>query len=150
MKYIAIDYGRKKMGIALSDGLGSMAFAKYVLQYSCISRGIQDLVILCMEHRVNGVVVGLPLYKDGSISPLAREVYSFVSKLYREFHAHYFVINEYLSSFIAKSIAPHGSKHSYVDAYSARVILEDFLALSQEQRMTYRFLGDTYDENNKK
>lgn len=142
MKFIAIDYGKKKMGIALSDGLGSMAFAKNVLPYSCLSRVLDDIVTICTHNKVEGVVVGIPLYKDGSMSPLAHEVYSFVSKLYTKFTAQYFIINEYLSSFMAKTIAPSTMKQPYVDAYSAKVILDDFLALSQEQRMTCRFSGD--------
>ncbi len=142
MKFLALDYGRKKIGVALSDGLGSMAFAKYVLQYSSVSRVIDDIVKICEDNRIEGIVVGLPLYRDGSISPLAREVYSFITKLYTRFTADYFTINEYLSSFAAKDIAPSSMKEPYLDAYSAKIILEDFLSLSEEQRLACQFSGE--------
>lgn len=142
MKFIAIDYGTKKIGIALSDGLGSMAFAKDVLEYSCMNSVIVTIVNFCAENNVAGVVVGLPLYKDGKMSPLGKEACNFTSRLQKQYRASYFMINEYLTSFEAKSLADQKVKKAYIDAYSAKVILDDFLSLPEEKRILHKFIDE--------
>lgn len=142
MKFLAIDYGRKKMGIAYSDGLGSMAFPKYVLPYSSIEHVMQKIISLCIENQMNGIVVGIPLYKDGNMSPLAKEICFFISCLQEQFDAEYFVINEYLTSFEARTMAYYENKSHLIDAYSAKIILDSFLALTQEQRILHRFIRE--------
>ena len=85
MRVLGIDYGRRRMGLAVSDEEGILAspFPTYVRGRS-EKRDITALTSLIDKHRVTAVVVGLPFNMDGSRGEMAREAEEFADRIRQE------------------------------------------------------------------
>jgi putative holliday junction resolvase len=80
VKILALDYGRARTGVAVSDPTGTIARPLCVVE-DAADTGLQQLVALVGEHEVDCVVVGLPLTLRGERGEQARETESFVEAL---------------------------------------------------------------------
>jgi len=79
MKYIGIDYGTKKTGIAISDPLGTLAFPREVLVTDkSLLKTIADLII---AEEIGGVVVGESLNLQGGLNKVAAKAGEFANRL---------------------------------------------------------------------
>jgi putative Holliday junction resolvase len=131
-RYLGLDLGGRRIGVAVSDPGGLIAQPLQTL----IVRGIEDAVRqVCRaiaEHEVVGIVLGLPLNLSGDQSEQSKEVEKFAKHLRRVCPAPVYFEDERLSSRQAESIL-----HSYgkkikghkekIDRISAAIILQSFL-----------------------
>jgi putative Holliday junction resolvase len=62
---LALDFGDRRIGIALSDPLGVSARPLLTLQRTSWKRDLERIRALAVEHEVRRIVVGLPLDMDG-------------------------------------------------------------------------------------
>ena len=77
MKVLALDYGRARTGVAVSDPTGTIARPLEVVGGGDIAR----IVRLIEEHAVDRVVVGMPLTLRGEHGEQARETEEFMKTL---------------------------------------------------------------------
>jgi putative Holliday junction resolvase len=79
MKYLGIDYGTKRIGIAISNNEGTLAFPKETLENSVdIIQDIQDII----EYEdIEGIVVGKSLDAWGFTNQVQRDIKNFIKKL---------------------------------------------------------------------
>src|SRR5207302_6305277 len=82
-RWLGIDYGDKRIGIAISDELQSFAHPYRTLPSD--SQLFQELRKIVEREKVGGIVVGLPKNMDGTLGPSAAKVQSFASRLAAEF-----------------------------------------------------------------
>jgi putative Holliday junction resolvase len=130
MRFLAIDYGTKRTGLAVCDAQETMAFPLTVIQ------GQKNLVerigqIVASEH-IDAVVLGLPLNMDGSQGPQAQQVLAFAERLKQRIGVEIHMQDERLSSFEAgdKLQATGLSKakqRQRLDAVAAAGILQAFI-----------------------
>jgi putative holliday junction resolvase len=80
VKVLALDYGRARTGVAVSDPTGTIARPLCVVE-AAGSDGLAQLAALINEHEVERVVVGLPLTLRGERGEQALETQSFVEAL---------------------------------------------------------------------
>lgn len=78
---MAIDYGRRRIGLAVSDPLCATAQGLGTLEVSSRKEALEKLCELVRELGVGEVLIGLPLRTDGSEGPEAEEVRSFGREL---------------------------------------------------------------------
>src|SRR5882672_5089327 len=80
---LAIDYGQKRLGLALSDehGVTSRPFATWTRTNR--RRDLTRLRELVRKERIRCIVVGLPLHLDGSPSEMSKEVKGFAARVER-------------------------------------------------------------------
>jgi putative Holliday junction resolvase len=78
MKYIGIDYGTKRVGIATSDDSGSMAFPKIVVPTGQARLLIEMLV---EKEKIGGIVVGESRDRVGGENILMRDARAFIDQL---------------------------------------------------------------------
>jgi putative holliday junction resolvase len=81
VKILALDYGRARTGVAVSDPTGTIARPLCVVAAAADDTGLQKLAALIDEHDVERVVVGLPLTLRGERGEQARETEAFVEAL---------------------------------------------------------------------
>lgn len=81
MKVLALDYGRARTGVAVSDPTGTVARPVGVVERAGTEKGLAELVDLIRKHEVERVVVGLPLTLRGERGEQARETESFMKTL---------------------------------------------------------------------
>lgn len=138
VRYLGIDLGDKRTGLALGDGESGIASPLKGLEIPVTAdRGralIEAIARVADEHRPGAVVVGLPLnMEDGSESPAARRVRDFSARLADRVGLPVLCHDERLSSreadwSMAGSGLTRGQKKARRDALAAAVILRDFLA----------------------
>jgi putative Holliday junction resolvase len=80
-RILAIDYGRVRHGLAVSDGLGMASHPLPALQRKDPAQDLRRLAQLAEERDVRRIVLGLPLNMDGSEGLMAAEVRRFGEKL---------------------------------------------------------------------
>ncbi|MCL4222349.1 MAG: Holliday junction resolvase RuvX [Phycisphaerales bacterium] len=142
MRYLAIDLGDKRTGVALGDAITGIASPVETLEIPIDRRTGDDLLAALLKVIVRElgppgsggeIVVGLPLNMDGSEGPRAKIVQSFAQRLAaasaRAVHLH----DERLSSIdadkrMARTGLTHGQKKKRRDALAAAAILRSFLA----------------------
>lgn len=76
-RILAIDYGRRRHGLAVSDALGMASHPLPALQRRTPEADLAALRGLAAERDVRRLVVGLPLNMDGSEGPMAAEARAF-------------------------------------------------------------------------
>ncbi len=142
LKYLCIDYGLVRSGLAISDGLGRMAFPRCTVQCPPQSKRADffvKLLAVIEEENPAALVIGLPLHLDGKESETTRQVRNFVARLQRRSTLPVYLMPEALSSEEAKldllESNLHTKKHKNVlDQQAAVRILQSFLALTTEQK----------------
>lgn len=87
MKYLGIDYGTKRIGIALSDESGSLAFPKAVISTGASRSGLAkargEIADLVLREDVGCIVIGHSLDGDGARNPIMRDIDAFAEELRR-------------------------------------------------------------------
>jgi len=130
MRYLAIDYGMKRTGLALCDAGETIASPLAVVQ------GHKDLIQrirrIVTSEGVEAVVLGLPLNMDGTEGPQAKLVQSFGRELGRQLGIPVHFQDERLSSFEAEQRLlemdlSRAKKKERLDALAAADILQTFL-----------------------
>jgi len=81
MRIMGIDYGTKRIGIALSDELQMMAHASDSIDRGAVGNVMEALKGLVRDNGVGEIVVGLPVSMNGTYSDMTREVMIFVDEL---------------------------------------------------------------------
>lgn len=139
MKYLALDYGLKRVGVAVSDPEGRMAFPRCTLARDTRDGFFSELLALLERERPDAVVLGLPLHVDGTECLTTRQVRNFAASLKRRMALPLYWIDEALTSRQAESdlreagLSARAIKQ-VVDQQAAVRILETFLAQPENRR----------------
>ena len=130
MRYLAIDYGMKRTGLAVCDTGETIASPLAVVQ------GRKDLIQriqrVVASEGVEAIVLGLPLNMDGTEGPQAKLVQAFGKELGRQLGIPVHFQDERLSSFEAEQRLQEmdlsrAKKKERLDALAAADILQNFL-----------------------
>jgi putative transcription antitermination factor YqgF len=81
VKVLALDYGRARTGVAVSDPTGTIARPLEVVERASSEQGLARLAELIREHEAERVVVGMPLTLGGERGEQARETETFIELL---------------------------------------------------------------------
>ncbi|MBQ9452025.1 MAG: Holliday junction resolvase RuvX [Desulfovibrio sp.] len=142
MKFVAIDYGLVRTGLAVSDPEERLALPLDTLQLKNFSNRKAFLDALAQRIHVTGaqaVVMGLPLLPDGTESLTTRQVRNVTERLKRRVPLPFFYMPEELSSEEAwadlrEAGLARGKRRAVLDQQAAVRILSSFLALAPQQR----------------
>jgi putative Holliday junction resolvase len=132
MRWLCIDHGTKKIGLAFSDELEILASPFEVWPQEG-ERTLERLARLCREEGVQALAVGLPRHKDGAESATAPAARAFGEALATCTGLPLRLVNEHLSSAEAerllreRGVKPEKRK-LLLDAAAAAVILGELLA----------------------
>jgi len=128
MRIIGIDYGTKRVGIAVSDDTASVAFPKAVLRNSHTLLG--EIKSTIKSNKVMEIVVGQSLNKDGGENLLMKDIKRFVDLLEKETGLPVRLEPEFFTSQEARR--GNVPKH-LIDAAAAALILQRFLDKEKER-----------------
>lgn len=132
MRIIGIDYGEKRIGIAISDPLGITAQGLPTVERTNIQEDMQKILNIIREKEVGEIVVGLPKHMNNSLGEKAQEVLAFVDLLKKHSNLPVSVIDERLSTVRAQRAMLEGNlsrkkRKDRVDMIAAQLILQDYL-----------------------
>jgi len=130
---MAVDYGTKRVGIALTDSLKITAQPYKTLAAKRNDQLIAAITHIVREEDVEKIIVGLPLHMDGSVSPSADKARIFAEKLSRACSIPVFMWDERLTTVEAERIlreklALSSRKIKHIrDKLAAALLLESYL-----------------------
>jgi len=133
MRILGIDYGRRRIGLAVSDEAGFLARPlDPFLRTHSLKKDLESLAHLARELEAGSVVVGLPLNMDGSKGEMALEVEEFVVQLQAVSKIDVSVSDERLTSVEAERVLLEGDvkrkdRKRLRDGLAATLILQGYL-----------------------
>ena len=136
MRYLAIDYGAKRTGLAICDAGETIASPLGVIKGW---RGLLEKVgEIVKAQNVEAVVLGLPLNMDGSEGEQAKTVLKFAEALKQQVGIPIYLQDERLSSFgaeekLACAELTRGKTLKHLDAVAAAEILRAFLEQKEDK-----------------
>jgi putative Holliday junction resolvase len=136
-RVLGLDVGDRRIGVAISDGLGLTAQPLFTLQRTGrkgdLKKELKWIGRLLRKHGVTEVVVGNPLHMSGDVSPQAMKAQAFAEALRTEFGVTVHLWDERLTSVAANEIldeagyARGAERKKVIDQVAAVVILRGFL-----------------------
>ena len=84
MRYLGIDYGEKRIGIALSDENGKMTFAYGVIANRGREKVSAEIKKICAENSVGKIILGKSLNYKGEANPIMAKIEPFKTALEKE------------------------------------------------------------------
>jgi len=128
----AIDLGKARVGVAVTDELGLMAHARPFLDGKSRRPLLAALAALAKEEKIGRFVVGLPLEMNGDHGPAAQRALEFAQQLADATGVEIEMIDERLSTVEAsRRLRDRGlssrEQRSLVDGAAAAVILQSWL-----------------------
>ena len=134
---MALDVGKVRVGVALSDPLGYTAQPLLTLWRKSRGEDLRSLMRLIRKHEVTEIVVGNPLHLSGDLSPWAVKVQAFAEELRERSALPVHLWDERLSSVAAHEIldeAGHDRKKrkQVIDQVAAVVILRGWMEAREQ------------------
>lgn len=126
MKFLGIDYGAKRVGIALSDDSGALAFAKTVLPAG--AGLIDEIKKICTDEKVEGIVIGESKDFTGNDNPIMEAIYILKSDLEALLKLPVYFESELMTSMEAQHIQGNNAMN---DASAAAIILQSYINRKQ-------------------
>lgn len=132
MRYLGLDVGDVRIGVALSDETATLASGILTLRRAGRRRDVAAVAALVREHGAGGVVVGLPWRLDGTLGSQGEKVAAFVRSLRRALGVPVVTWDERLTSVAAdERLAEAGvrrrDRKARIDRAAAALILQEYL-----------------------
>lgn len=132
MKAMGIDFGLKRIGIALSDATKFLASPFSTYHRKDEEADINYFVYLIDKEKVNEIVCGLPLNMQGEEQEIARLTREFMGKIAKIKPIKISFVDERLSSLMAEEMLKQTEKDwkkrkEKLDSVSASIILQEYL-----------------------
>jgi len=124
MKYLGIDFGTKRIGIAVSDKEGTLAFPHAVLENN--EKFFERLRAMVKKEETKHIVVGVPKALSGKTTAMTKQVKEFMRRLKREG----FFVEEEDEMFSTKMTKAHARKDMR-DASAAALMLQQYIDRSK-------------------
>lgn len=132
MRYLALDLGDRRIGVAISDMLGMFARSLEVFERTSRAADFDHIGTLIQQHQIDALVVGLPLNMDGTEGSQATWVRDYSAALAQTVERPLHLWDERLTTEEAAHILRQQGKdprtqRDWIDAVAAAVILQSFL-----------------------
>ncbi|SNU07128.1 putative holliday junction resolvase [Lachnospiraceae bacterium] len=135
MRIMALDYGDKTVGVAITDELGLTAQPITTITREKINKlrkTYQAIEGLIDEYSVEKIVVGMPFNMDYTEGERTEKTRGFIEELKRRTGLEIIEVDERLTTVAADEIleemeVPVSERKQYIDKIAASIILESYL-----------------------
>ena len=134
MKYLGIDYGTKRIGLAVSDESGMIAFPREILAGG--KQAFEKILDLVKSESIGTIVVGHSLNTSGERNLLMEDIDAFVEELHKLAGIPVELHDERFSSIAARAMDQekskansrnNGSQMEHIDDRAAAIMLQRYL-----------------------
>ncbi|HEX3438364.1 MAG TPA: Holliday junction resolvase RuvX [Pseudacidobacterium sp.] len=131
-RILGLDVGNRRIGVAVSDGLGLTAQPVLTLMRKNPREDLRSLARLARKYGCQEIVVGNPLHLSGNLSTQAKKTQAFAQRLADETKLPVHLWDERLTTAEAHHILyesgrPRAEHRKIVDQVAAVIILQGFL-----------------------
>jgi putative Holliday junction resolvase len=132
-RILALDYGTKRIGVALSDELGWTAQPLETFERRTLDRDVAHIASLVQAHAVGEVVLGFPLQLDGREGPAIQAMRNFAVHLEQGLPVPLVLWDERLTTKAAEDLliaadVSRKKRKGAVDRVAAAILLQSYLA----------------------
>lgn len=132
MRYLGLDVGSVRIGVAMSDETGLIAQGLTTIERVSWKKDLGRILELIRTHGVGMVVIGNPLNLDGSIGQQAELIQDFLSRLKEVSPIQVTLWDERFSSISAERVLieggmQRGKRKPLIDKLAAVIFLQNFL-----------------------
>jgi putative Holliday junction resolvase len=138
-RILALDLGKKRVGVAVSDELQIIARPLKTIERKGWKKFLSQIIELIADFDARALVLGLPLESDGTESEMSLEARRLARNFSLSLDIPVFLQDERLSSFEAKGRLwemgfDNKKVYQQVDSEAAAIILSDFLEAKKSLR----------------
>ena len=140
---LALDVGKRRVGVAGCDGTGLIAtgLATYRRHRNSFEADLAFLRDIIQERAVDTLVVGLPYSMDGEVGPQAHQTQRYAERLAKALGLPVIYVDERLSSVQAEELLreegiPLSQNKGLIDRKAAAIILQRWLDAERAERRT--------------
>lgn len=131
-RVLGIDYGDRRIGVALSDPMRIIASSLCVVENTGVKPACTEVLALCEKHGVTQIVIGLPLNMNGTSGETAQKANHFAEELRKRTRIPVATWDERLSTVTAQNALIEAgtrreNRKSLVDKVAAQIILQHWL-----------------------
>ena len=126
MRYLGIDYGLRRIGLALSDVEGMLAFPHATVSND--AKALAAIVDLVQKEGIGHVVIGDTRAQGGGVNEITEAAEAFTEALAQAAKVPVDQVSEAWSSYEAGRFAPKGE---HDDAAAAAIILQRYLDMKR-------------------
>lgn len=131
-RVLGLDFGDRRLGFAISDEAGTMAFPHSVETCPTMDQAVQAILRVARSLRAERLVVGLPLNMNGSSGPRVARTRELLKKLAGRLAIPVDTWDERLSSKSAEAVLIEGGasrrrRKEVIDKLAAQIILQNYL-----------------------
>ena len=132
-RILALDYGTKRIGVALSDELGWTAQPLETFERRTLDRDVAHIASLVNTHEVGQVVLGFPLQLDGREGPAVQAMRAFALRLEESLAVPLVLWDERMTTKAAEDLliaadVSRKKRKGAVDRVAAAILLQSYLA----------------------
>jgi putative Holliday junction resolvase len=132
MRILGLDYGRKRIGVAICDEMGLVAHSLLAIERKTIKKDLAEIQRLAREFHVEKIVIGYPLTLDGKEGIQCKRVSKFSEMIEERLSLTVVKWDESLSTKEAEDILLEADmsrkkRRKRVDKLAAAIILQRYL-----------------------
>ena len=132
MRVLGVDFGHKRIGLALSDETGTIAQPLEYIAGGGVAAVSREITRICAERKIGKVVVGVPLRLDGKASEQTERTLAFIAALRRATTVPVAEWDERLTSVQAERALLEGNvrrseRKQKIDKIAAQIMLQSYL-----------------------
>ncbi|MFD1677749.1 Holliday junction resolvase RuvX [Alicyclobacillus fodiniaquatilis] len=132
MRTLAIDFGQRRVGLALSDPTGFLAQALQVIERQSDGQVAADIAVICRDREVEEIVLGHPRLLSGEVGMRAKQVEKFAQLLKRHVDLPIRLFDERLTTVSAERVLIEADmkrkkRKQVIDAVAATILLQTYL-----------------------
>jgi len=131
-RLLGIDFGRKRVGVALSDEGRKIAFPKTV--YSNDKKLVWQIANYCEENSVVGIALGESKNFKGADNPIMKDILKFKTEIEKAASLPVYMEPEFMTSSEAEKMRAEGDSGEMIDASAAAIILQSYLDKKQNAK----------------
>ena len=139
MRFMGLDVGDKRIGIALSDEGGLIASPRDTLRRNGLEVDIDRLLEMARNEEVGEILVGMPISMDGTEGPQAKKVVKFIHALSERSEIPVVPWDERLTTVAAERVLLEGNvsrakRRHVIDKVAAAYMLQGYLDYRGEKQ----------------
>ncbi|MDO7908117.1 Holliday junction resolvase RuvX [Paenibacillus sp. JX-17] len=132
MRKLGLDYGDRRIGVAVSDAFGWTAQGLEVIERRSDESELGRIAELVRDHEISEIVVGLPKNMNGSVGPRGEICIQFAGRLQEQLNIPVHLWDERLTTVSAERAlleadVSRKKRKQVVDKLAASLILQNYL-----------------------
>ncbi|MBO9597814.1 MAG: Holliday junction resolvase RuvX [Cohnella sp.] len=132
MRTMGLDYGERRIGVAISDAFGWTAQGSEVIDKKLVKDELGRIEELVKLHEVDNVIVGLPKNMNGTIGPSGENCIAFAERLKQKLGLPVQLWDERLTTVAAERTlleadVSRSKRKQVIDKMAAAILLQSYL-----------------------